>query len=29
VQQKVNLGQLPVRRAHLNYYHDVLAVEEK
>jgi hypothetical protein len=22
VQQKVNLGQLPVRRAHLNYYYD-------
>jgi hypothetical protein len=29
VEQKVNLGQLPVRRAHLNYYYDVLAVDEK
>ena len=29
VSQKVNLGQVPVKRAHLNYYYDVLAMEEK
>jgi hypothetical protein len=29
VEQEVPLGQLPVRRAMLNYYYDVLATEER
>jgi hypothetical protein len=29
VENKVNLGQTPIRRLHLNYYYDVLALEQK
>jgi hypothetical protein len=29
VEQQIPLGQIPVKRALLNHYYDVLALEEK